>query len=224
MGKNKTQQRIITEAGGKIASTGKKSTARQGSNNHIKASAGTILVFLWAASVLIRFLFAFIYRQGPTIIIDESLYTNIARSLAAGEGIAYRSQPIPYLYIFYPLLLTPIYMLPIDMDIYRVIQLWNAILMSTSVFPVYLLAKDLTRDEKKALICGAGTLLMPDLCMAGYLMSECVVWPLSLWMVWTAWKLFSQEDGKLKNGIICLWFLSSLVIRSPKTFPGIEKS
>ena len=165
MGKTKTQQRIMTESGKRNASMGKKSTARQGSNNHLIASAGAILIFLWAASVLIRFLLAFIYRQGPTIIIDESLYTNIARSLAAGEGIAYRSQPIPYLYIFYPLLLTPIYMLPIDMDIYRVIQLWNAILMSTSVFPVYLLAKDLTRDEKKALICGAGTLLTEAITM-----------------------------------------------------------
>ena len=161
----------------------------------------TILACMWVISVAVRFALALNFRHGPSVVVDESLYTNIARSLAAGEGIAYRSQPVPYLYIFYPLLLTPIYLMPIQIDFYRAVQLWNAMLMSTAVIPSYLLGKDLTGDDRKALLCGAGTLLMPDMCMAGYLMSECVVWPLSLLMMWTAWRMIGQEDHKVRYGI-----------------------
>ncbi len=161
-----------------------------------------ILPGLWLAGVLVRFIMALIFRHGPTVIIDESLYTNIARSLAAGEGIAYRGQPVPYLYIFYPLMLVPLYLFRLPFDLYRTTQLWNAMLMSSSVFPMYLFAKDYTKDDKKALICVGILLLMPDMAMAGYLMTECVVWPLSMWLMFFSLRMIAEEKNALRYGIL----------------------
>ena len=138
---------------------------------------------IYLLSIVVRFSLAFFFRHGPTVQIDESLYINIAKSLAAGEGIAYRSQPVPYMYIFYPILLSPLYFSPLPFDLYRVIQLYNAVLISSSAFPIYLFAKEFIGSRKKAFLASSLTLLMPDLQMAGFLMSESVVWPLSLWLI-----------------------------------------
>lgn len=161
-----------------------------------------ILTGIWLFGVLVRFIMAHIFRHGPTVIIDESLYTNIARSLAAGEGIAYRSQPVPYLYIFYPLMLIPLYLFRLPFDLYRTTQLWNAMLMCSSVFPIFLFAKDYTRDKKKALLCAGIILLMPDMAMAGYLMTECVVWPLSIWLMFFSYRMIAGEKKTWRYGIL----------------------
>ena len=90
-------------------------------------SPGLVLILFYLFGIGVRFGLALLFRHTPTVQIDESLYINIAKSLAAVEGITYRSQPVPYLYIFYPLLLTPLYFFPLPFDLYRVLQLWNAL-------------------------------------------------------------------------------------------------
>ena len=74
-----------------------------------------VVLLLYFLGVIIRFILALLYRHGPTVQIDESLYINIAKSLAANEGLTYRSQPVPYMYIFYPLLLVPLYLFPLPL-------------------------------------------------------------------------------------------------------------
>lgn len=67
------------------------------------------LLFLLAAAV--RAFLAVITRDGPVVVIDEGLYTNIARSLAFEGKVLFRGQPVNYPYLVYPLLLTPLYRL-----------------------------------------------------------------------------------------------------------------
>ena len=177
-----------------------------------------VLPLLFFLSVAVRFLLAYFFRHGPSVTIDESLYINIAKSLAAGEGIAYRAQPVPYLYILYPLLLTPLYLFPLPFDLYRVIQLYNAILVSTSVFPVYLFAKDFSGSKKKALLASLFTLLMPDIQMAGFLMTESLIWPLSLWIIFFAYRLYSAEDQQMLYGILTGLFTAFLFWTKPGAF------
>lgn len=174
-----------------------------------------ILPLLFFLSIAVRFLLAYFFRHGPSVTIDESLYINIAKSLAAGEGIAYRAQPVPYLYIFYPLLLTPLYLLPLPFDLYRVIQLYNAILIGTSVFPVYLFAKDFSGSKKKALLASLFTLLMPDMQMAGFLMTESLIWPLSLWLIFFAYRLYSSDDHQMLYGVLTGLFSALLFWTKP---------
>ncbi len=176
---------------------------------------GIVLLGMCFLSVCIRFLFAVVVTDGPFIVIDESLYTNIARSLAAGEGIAYRSQPVNYMYIFYPLLLVPLYLFPLKVDLYRLVQFYNIVLISSSLFPAYLFTKEFTKSRKKALVVGAFTLLMADMQMADLLMSECVVWPLSLWLIFFAYKLFTSEKNLIPFGVLVGLFTALLFWTKP---------
>lgn len=154
------------------------------------------VLFILAAAVYA--LAARLLRQAPNIVIDESLYTNLARSILYEGRAAYRAQPVEYPYLLYPLLLVPVYFLQslLGGDVYRWVQVFNALLITSSVFPVWLLAKDCARDEKKALTAAVFTVLMPDMLMCAYEMTEALVWPLSLWTVWFGWKLVSGKNGK----------------------------
>lgn len=173
------------------------------------------LACMFLASAVLRFVLALLFRHGPTVIIDESLYINIAKSLALEGKIAYRSQPVDYMYIFYPLLLTPLYLLKLPFDMYRVIQLYNALLISTCVFPAYMFAQEFTGSERKALLCAGFTLLMPDMAMAGFMMSECVIWPLSLWVFYFALRLYKNEGNTLRYGILAGVFTALLFWTKP---------
>ena len=176
---------------------------------------GVFLSVLFILSFAVRFALSLSFRHGPTIQIDESLYINIAKSLAAGNGISYRSQPVPYPYIFYPLLLAPLYLFPLPFDLYRVLQLWNALLICSAAFPVFLFARDFTGSSKKALLAAALTLLMPDMMIAGFLMAESVVWPLSLWLVFFACRRFRADASSLRYGVLTGLFTALLFWAKP---------
>ena len=175
------------------------------------------LLVLYVLGFIFRFTLSLIILQGPTVQIDESLYINIAKSLAAGEGIAYRSQPVPYPYILYPLLLSPLYLFSLPFDLYRVVQFYNSLLIATSVFPVFLFAKDYSGSHRKAFLASALTLLMPDMQMTGFQMAESLIWPLSLWLVFFAYRMFSLAERRLLNGILTGVFTALLFWTKPGT-------
>lgn len=177
--------------------------------------ARIILAGLYFAGVAVRFILALCFRHGATILIDETLYINIAKSLALEGEIAFRSQPVPYLYLFYPILLVPIYLIKFPFDIYRVIQLYNGFLMASSIFPIYLFTKDFTGSRRKGLFSASITLLMPDMAMSGFLMTECIIWPLSFWVIFFAYRLYTLDDGKNKNAVFTGVFTALLFWTKP---------
>lgn len=170
---------------------------REQSSEALRIRMGYV-VLLFAAAFLVRTLLAFLFREAPIVVIDESLYTNIARSLAWEGKLAYRGQPINYPYLFYPLLLTPVYWLQslLGGDIYRFIQVFNTLLITSSVFPAFLFARDFTGDDRKALLTALVVALMPDMLMGAYLMTECVLWPLALWLTFFAYRMFSERGAQ----------------------------
>ena len=154
------------------------------------------LIGLYAGAVLIRVLLTLLFRPAPSIVIDESLYTNIARSLADTGKPQYRAQPISYPYLFYPFLLVPVYRLQrlLGGDIYRYIQIFNAILINASVFPAFFFAKEFTGCSRKAFAAAVITAMMPDMAMNILLMSESVIWPLFLCVIYFGYRMFRNTD------------------------------
>ena len=99
------------------------------------------LFIIYFSVVIIRFLLAIITSAYPMVNIDEFLYYGMARSIAEGKGLMFRGQPANYSYILYSLVLSPIYLLGIKGQLlYRVLQLWNTLIISLSVFPLYNIA------------------------------------------------------------------------------------
>ena len=173
------------------------------------------LTILFLASFLIHTILNIWVNQGPTVVIDEGLYTNIARSLAWDGELAFRGQPVSYPYLLYPFLLVPIYWLNrvLGGDIYRFVQVFNTLLITSSVFPAYYFSKDYTKDEKKAFIVALIVTLMPDMIMGGYEMTECLLWPLALWMMFFSYRYYNGTT--LKDGLLTALFAGLMFAAKP---------
>src|SRR6185437_14096561 len=81
----------------------------------------------------------------PWIMVDELVYSDMARSFASTGHFLIRGVHGNYGFV-YPLLLSPAYKLLGPMtDVYQWSRVINALVMSTAVVPAYLLARRVVR-------------------------------------------------------------------------------
>ena len=116
----------------------------------------------------------------PFIMVDEIIWSEVARGLAdAGEPLL-RDQPDPGYSIVYPLLISPVYVLFESLpDSYAALKALNALLMSLAAVPVYFLARRVMRDSF-ALFAALLAVAVPSLAYTGTVMTENVFYPLFL--------------------------------------------
>ena len=173
------------------------------------------VILLFAASFLLHTVLNILVNESPKVVIDEGLYTNIARSLAWEGKLAFRGQPVNYPYLLYPFLLVPIYWLNglLGGDVYRAVQVFNTLLITSSVFPAYLFASRFTKDRSKSFAAALIVALMPDMIMGGYEMTECLIWPLTLWMLYFCYRFY--QSNQLKDGLLTALFTGLMFSAKP---------
>lgn len=177
----------------------------------------------FSSDVLVLFLISFVVHtilniwvnKSPKVVIDEGLYTNIARSLAWNGTLAFRAQPVNYPYLLYPFLLVPVYWLNrlLGGDVYRYVQVFNTLLITTSVFPAHRFALAFTKDKTKALTAAILVALMPDMLFGGFEMTECLLWPLALWMIFFCYRFY--RDEKWIDGLLTALFAGLMFTAKP---------
>lgn len=139
-----------------------------------------LLALLAALSTALRFMLCALLTHNVSIMPDEALYLNLARSLMREGAAALRTQPVTYDSLLYPLALAPIYALPAGVDLQRAFQLWNCVLASLSVFPAYALGRDLSGSARGGYAVALLTLALPDLALTELAMAESLILPLFL--------------------------------------------
>lgn len=158
------------------------------------------LIFVYIAGTALRFALAIIACQNPFIMPDEALYANIARSIAQGTGITLRNQPITYTNVLYSILIAPIYALFRAGTQFRVIQLFNCLVMNLAIFPAFGIAKKFT-DNKKAFMIALVSIVVPDMMMTTHVMTEAIVYPLFLLTIYLMFSYFSSSESKWTKAV-----------------------
>lgn len=186
-------------------------STKQSNNRH----SGKNVCLIFALSFAVHTALNLLLIKAPTITIDEGLYTNIARSLTWEGELAFRAQPVHYPYLLYPFLLVPLYRLNalLGGDVYRYVQVFNTLLITSSVCPAYLFAKDFTKSERTAVMAAILVALMPDMVMGGFEMTEALIWPLTFWMVFLCYRYFAGH--KIKYGILAALFCGLMFCTKP---------
>ena len=117
---------------------------------------------------------------GPFIMVDELIYSELARSFAAGDGFAVRDAPASGFSLVYPVLISPAYAafdaLP---DAYAAVKTINTLLMSLAAIPAYLLARRVLA-QPLALVAAVLAVALPSMAYTGTVMTENVFYPLFL--------------------------------------------
>lgn len=158
------------------------------------------LLLIYVSSVIVRYLLALATRNYPTVSIDEFLYYSLGRSIATEGSLLYFGQPAVYNYILYPLILSPVYLLfGHGTNYFRIIELWNIILMSLSVFPFYGLCNAMVRKRKTALWLTGLFMLLPCFILGEFIYSEAIIYPLFFSLMYCVYRYL--HDSRVKYTI-----------------------
>jgi glycosyltransferase involved in cell wall biosynthesis len=135
---------------------------------------------LYAVAVAVQLALA-LRVTSPWIMVDEIVYSDMARSFAQTGHFLIRGVHANYGFV-YPLLLSPVYRAIGPMsDVYRWAQAVNALVLCSAVLPAYLLARRVVRPSA-ALVAAALAVAVPSTAYAGTLMTENVFYPVFLWL------------------------------------------
>lgn len=143
-----------------------------------------IPTWVWlAAIVATSTIFRAVIGRGivaPFIMVDEVIWSEVARGIAdAGEPLL-RGEPESGYSIVYPLLLSPVYALFENLpDAYAAVKTLNAFVMSLAAVPAFFLARRVV-GEGPALLGAFLAVAVPSLAYTGTVMTENVFYPLFL--------------------------------------------
>ena len=115
----------------------------------------------------------------PAIFTDELLYSKLAQSLAAGQGLSVRGESFFFPAPLAALVQAPVWLVESVPAAYALAKALNAVVMASAAFPAYWLARHLVR-ERHALLVAAAAVAAPGLVYHSYLMSEALAYPLFL--------------------------------------------
>jgi hypothetical protein len=137
------------------------------------------LVAIVAGSTVFRALAA---REmpGPFIFVDELIYSELAKSFAAGGHFLVRDVPTSGYGVVYPVLISPAYRLFDNLPTaYAAVKTINSLAMSLAAVPAYLLARRMLTKEL-ALFAALLTVAVPSMVYTGTVMTENVFYGLFL--------------------------------------------
>jgi len=115
----------------------------------------------------------------PAVFTDELLFSELARSIASGDGFVVRDQPLFFPAFVPALLQAPAWLAGSTPLAYALVKGLNTLLMCSAALPAYWLGRQLVRPAY-ALIVAAGTVAGGGMLYHGYLTSEAAAYPVFL--------------------------------------------
>lgn len=112
------------------------------------------LVILFVVSLLLYSIIAWNFGN-YRVFYDEVAHNNYAKAIAAGDFFEFRGEPIWYFEVLYSMIISPVFMLFDDtVFAHYAIMFLNSVMMSSAVFPIYLIASRLLEDKKISMVSG----------------------------------------------------------------------
>jgi hypothetical protein len=140
------------------------------------------LTAIVAVSAVARFLLA-LRIEAPWIMVDELVYSELARGLAAGDGYSIRGVTTYDFGFVYPVVIAPAYALFDSLPrAYEAAKAINALVISLAALPTYFIARRVV-PRGFALLAAVLAVALPSLAYAGQIMTENLFYPLFLCVV-----------------------------------------
>jgi len=136
---------------------------------------------LYAVSVAIQLALG-LRVVSPWIMVDELVYSDMARSFASAGHFLIRGVHGNYGFV-YPLLISPAYAIFSSIgEVYRWVRVIDALAMCSVVLPAYLLARRVLKPPS-SLAVAALAVAVPSMAYVGTVMTENVFYPIFVWLM-----------------------------------------
>jgi hypothetical protein len=182
----------------------------------VRARAVVIPAWLWLTAIVVvsaAVRIALARRMvAPWIMIDEVVYSELAKSFAAHGSFLVRGVASHGYGFVYPIVLAPAYRLHAAIpDAYAVAKAINGVVMSLAAVPAYFLARRLLQPGL-ALVVAALAVAVPSMLYTGTLMTENVFYPLFL-LVALALVAMLERPTPLRQVVLLLLCLLAFLTR-----------
>ena len=155
---------------------------------------------LYGAAVVVQLALA-LRVVSPWIMVDELVYSDMARSFADHGRFLLRDTQASYGFV-YPLLISPAYAaFGSVIDAYSWARVVNALLICSVVFPTYLLARRVVKPGY-ALVAAAFAVGIPPMIYTGALMTENAFYPIFMWLAYVLVR--TLEDPTPRRQVLLL--------------------
>lgn len=179
-----------------------------------------ILFVLFVLSVFFRFYCADFQKH--FFIVDELLYYQFSENFAQNKGFLIYNLPSNFEKILYSIILSPAFLFENREVQQHFISFFNSVLISSTLFPAYYLAKYFLKQNKFIFIILFLTFIHPDLTYSVTFMSENCFVPLSLWCFYFSVLFIQKENPSIlfSFSLGVLYFLAYLCKEIALFFPS----
>lgn len=149
--------------------------------------------------------------------VDEELYVSMARTFHYDGNFAKHYQILNYNCVIYSMVLSIAYFFYSASTIVFTMRFIGILLMISSIFPIYLISKEILGSKFKGVLVALVSLLIPEFETSFYLVQEVLLYPVFLWTAYFIYRKFAKNSGQLVDAAIIvllalLFFIKSYAI------------
>jgi hypothetical protein len=153
----------------------------------------------------------------PWVFPDELIYSELAKSIAAGDVPSVRGERYFEFGLAYPLLIAPAWALFNDAELaYTGARVIGGVLMSLTAVPSFVLARRFT-SARKAVLVAAVTVAVPSMAYTGILLTEVALYPAFVLALLAL--VIAAERASVQSQ--ALFFAAALSATAVKTQAGV---
>lgn len=157
------------------------------------------VIMLFIVLSAVNFLYAN-YVKHLDVYNDEYFYLNIAGNIFRGDGPVIDGANLNFDKVLYSFVLAPVFLIKDAVLRIRIISLVNCLLMSSSLFPVWLISRKIGLSRNNTFWALIITCVFPELSMSMSFMAENLFFPLVL--VFVYFLLVNWEKPTKQNAVI----------------------
>lgn len=160
----------------------------------------TTLIFLLILTIssAIR-IFLSVFPKTAATYNDELFYLELAQNLYLRGSLTVYGVPIHFSKLLYPFLLSPFYAITDGIQRTQIISVFNAVLISSSLVPGWLLACKILKKRWHIIFSLIFLAVSPNLLFSLTFMAENLYLPLVLWSFYIAYCYFTSEKKKISH-------------------------
>lgn len=152
------------------------------------------IFILFLSVVIIYGIIALFFTSTVHVGVDEELYVALAKSFHYLGRFEVDGSTVNYNCVLYSVLISAAYFFYSPERILFLMRFIGILSMCSAVFPIYLLAGKVLKDEKKSLAVSALTLILPYMFDSMYLLQEVLSYPLFIWTLYFLYRAFEEPS------------------------------
>lgn len=155
-----------------------------------------VIIVLFILSVIVRSILSN-YCKTIYTYNDDLFYYQMAENFASGRGLfSIYNAPMSFYKCLYSIMISPAFLF-YSRNLQRlIVAILNSLYMSSAIFPIYLMAKQVLSEKKNVMILCIMFCIFPDLTLTMTFMSEVVFLPMALWLIYGYFMLMDLSGMK----------------------------